>query len=74
MSDGNHSLLRTLLGAIAGVVVFICLFGWMKSVSRFRKARVDMDLDASRRWVTLSGVHPNFVAAVHQQLDYSHAS
>ena len=30
---------------------------------RGRKATVQVDLDASRRWVTLSGVHPAFAAA-----------
>lgn len=28
---------------------------------------VGVSLDASRRWVTLTGVHPNFVAAVNRQ-------
>ena len=65
-----QSFLRTILGVVAGLIFFICLFGWMKSVARFRKATVDMDLDASRRWVTLSRVHPDFVAAVQRQIDY----
>jgi len=69
ISADNQSLLRTLLGVVAGVIAFICLFGWIASVARFRKARVDVDLDASRRWVTLSGVHPDFVTAVHQNFD-----
>jgi uncharacterized membrane protein YphA (DoxX/SURF4 family) len=30
-------------------------------------ATVGIDLDASRRWVTLSGVHPDFVAAVRAE-------
>ena len=30
------------------------------------KATVRLSLDASRRWITLSGVHPNFEAAMHQ--------
>lgn len=36
---------------------------------RGRKATVQVDLDASRRWVTLSGVHPAFAAAceAHEQ-------
>jgi hypothetical protein len=33
-------------------------------------ARVDMDLDASRRWVTFRGVHTDFAAAVDQQVDH----
>jgi hypothetical protein len=31
------------------------------------RATVHLHLDASRRWVTLSGVHPNFQAAVERQ-------
>jgi hypothetical protein len=69
IGGGGQSLMRTILGVVAGIVAFICLLGWIASVARFRKARVDIDLDASRRWVTLSGVHPNFAAAVHQNLD-----
>jgi hypothetical protein len=34
---------------------------------RVNQANVHLDLDASRRWVTLSGVHPNFQAAVERQ-------
>jgi hypothetical protein len=42
--------------AFVAVVIHVAL--------QFRQ--VDVRLDASRRWVTLRGVHPNFVAAVHQ--------
>ena len=28
--------------------------------------RIGVSLDASRRWVTLTGVHPAFVAAVNR--------
>lgn len=31
---------------------------------RVAKLEVDISLDGSRRWVTLSGVHPNFAAAI----------
>jgi hypothetical protein len=31
---------------------------------RLRRAEVHLALDASGRWVTLSGVHPDFAAAV----------
>lgn len=34
---------------------------------RVRRTRVGLDLDASRRWVTLYGVHPAFASACEQQ-------
>jgi len=43
--------------AIAGVV------GLIVNERRLAQARIVVDLDASRRWVTLSGVHPTFVEA-----------
>jgi hypothetical protein len=36
---------------------------------RMDRALVDLRLDASRRWVTITGVHPAFVAAVQAQDD-----
>jgi hypothetical protein len=36
---------------------------------RLSYARVGLMLDASRRWVTLSGVHPDFAAAAAAQVD-----
>jgi len=30
------------------------------------KTTVHLSLDASRRWITMSGMHPNFAAAMHQ--------
>lgn len=41
------------VGAVAGVV----------GESRVDKAGVNLDLDASRRWLTIRGVHPDFVEA-----------
>jgi hypothetical protein len=35
--------------------------------SRLLRLTVPLDLDASRRWVTLSKVHPNFVEAVQRR-------
>jgi hypothetical protein len=34
---------------------------------QLRRARVGVDLDASRRWVSLYGVHPAFVSACEQR-------
>jgi hypothetical protein len=46
--------------AVAAVVVAVVIH----VVLPFRQ--VGVRLDASRRWVTLSGVHPDFVTAVHE--------
>ena len=70
MSEGNADALQDLLTAVAGAIVVVALIGWVSAATRFRKTRVDMDLDASRRWVTLRGVHPDFVAAVDQRVDH----
>jgi hypothetical protein len=69
-SSGNEGSLRVLLGVVGVIVAVITLIGWMASVNRFRTAAVGLQLDASRRWVTLSGVHSDFASAVQQQLDY----
>jgi hypothetical protein len=71
MSGGNADALQSLLTAVAGAVVVIALIGWMSAVNRFRKARVNMYLDALRRWGTLRGVNPDFVAAVEQRVDHN---
>jgi hypothetical protein len=42
---------------VAGVV------GLIASGGRGRRERIVVDLDASRRWVTFGGVHPDFAAA-----------
>jgi hypothetical protein len=55
-----------LLAIAVGVaaVVIACVAEW-----RMEKASVVVSLDASRRWVTLSGVHPAFAAACREQQD-----
>jgi hypothetical protein len=47
--------------AITGVI------GLIANESSLRRARIVVDLDASRRWVTLSDVHPAFIAACQAQ-------
>ncbi|MGH8979892.1 MAG: hypothetical protein ACRDWE_02570 [Acidimicrobiales bacterium] len=63
------------LGALAGGVVGMCALGALIAGvvewHRTRVASVRVDLDASRRWVTLSGVHPDFANAVGQPHDSS---
>ena len=50
-----------LMWLLVGVVLVVTgLTKWALSSSR----RIDISLDASRRWVTFSGVHPAFVDAV----------
>lgn len=48
------------LGVLALVAVMVLLIGanW---------ASVELKLDASRRWVTIAGVHPDFAAAVKDE-------
>ena len=47
--------------ALTGVV------GLIVNERRLNRARIVVDLDASRRWVTLSDVHPAFVDACRAQ-------
>ena len=67
------SNLGDLEGRFVGLALLGALFGGVLSVivgeARIRTAGVRVDLDASRRWVTLSQVHPSFVAAcqAHEQ-------
>jgi hypothetical protein len=49
--------LWTVLAATA-FVVFVALQGWLEFT------RVHVSIDGSRRWITLSGVHPAFAEAV----------
>ncbi len=48
------------------LVSMAALFSAVQHV-RLVRLRVGVDLDASRRWVTLSGVHPEFARAVEGQ-------
>ena len=58
---GMPGLVLLVAAAIATlVVVFV-------AQRRIDRASVGVSLDASRRWVTLSGVHPAFVAACREQ-------
>jgi len=51
------------LGLIAALAVVGAILTLFIADHRLRNATVQVDLDASRRWVTLSRVHPAFVAA-----------
>ena len=49
------------------VVVVIAIVVALVAAWRTTGALVDIQLDASRRWVTLNRVHENFAAACHEQ-------
>jgi hypothetical protein len=66
----DQSLARILVGVVAGIVTVFSLVGWMTANARLRKGGIGVDLDASGRWVTLTGVHP-FAEAALQERDYS---
>jgi hypothetical protein len=53
------SLLAIILAAAVGVGIVSTFLA-----QRLRSASVELELDASRRWVTVFEVHPAFAAAV----------
>jgi hypothetical protein len=63
-SDSTMSrfmVLGVFVAFVAGLVMLIV------GNTRQSRERVDIELDASRRWVRLSRVHPNFAAACEAQ-------
>jgi hypothetical protein len=65
-TSGGH-----LLGAVIGLLALVALTRLFMAMHRLRSAAVDISLDASRRWVTLSRVHPRFAELIIQRHDYS---
>lgn len=63
LSSAKVLAIASVTAAVVGLVVLLV------ADHRARHGTVGVDLDASRRWVTLSGVHPAFVAAceAHEQ-------
>ena len=55
-----------LLALALAVVVTAALVKMIMEANAVNNAMVRLSLDASRRWVTLSRVHPDFEAAIHQ--------
>lgn len=51
------------LGVLVAAIALGGAVAWSLATQRTREATVGVELDGSRRWVTLSRVHPNFVAA-----------
>jgi hypothetical protein len=66
-------LLRTtdfrLLAAGLAVVACAALVNVIVASVHLHRMAVHLDLDASRRWVTLRGVHPSFADAVRERND-----
>ncbi len=60
-----------LLAAIVGAATVMALLNWIREIRRYKRAGVDIELDASRRWVTLGRVHPNFIDAVERDREHS---
>ncbi|MGH9185199.1 MAG: hypothetical protein ACRD0U_05200 [Acidimicrobiales bacterium] len=63
--------LRDAVLAPVALAVLLALLVWSAGVivaahGQAREGSISVDLDGSRRWVTLSGVHPDFVVAVEQ--------
>ncbi|MGH9920166.1 MAG: hypothetical protein ACRD6W_15035 [Nitrososphaerales archaeon] len=57
---GRHS---ALLAGVLAIGMALCATRWAVALYRIRDCSVLIDLDASRRWVTLSRVHPRFAAS-----------
>ncbi|MGI9023105.1 MAG: hypothetical protein ACR2HV_07735 [Acidimicrobiales bacterium] len=64
------------LGTAGALLAFVCLFAAMVTVLigqwRMSTNLVGVRLDASRRWVTLTNLHPAFAAACVQQREHQH--
>jgi hypothetical protein len=54
---GHHD---RLLAGVLGVVLVLAAVQWARALRRVRTCSVTVELDASRRWVTLRRVHPMF--------------
>jgi hypothetical protein len=69
VTAGGTDLLDQVALLVAGGLAVAGVVGLITNDIRLRRARIVVDLDASRRWVTLSDVHPAFVAAcqAHEQ-------
>jgi len=59
---GHH---QSLLAGALGAACCVAVVQWVRSLVRVRAASVIVELDASRRWVTLLRVHPTFVQSLH---------
>lgn len=71
-SSSGDELQSRAIGLIAALAVVGAIVVLFIAEARARRGTVVVDLDASRRWVTLSGVHPAFVAACRTQEQRQH--
>jgi hypothetical protein len=62
-TSGDTSSPWRTFALVPGALVVAATVGLLVAERRIHAALVGVDLDASRRWVTLSRVHPAFVAA-----------
>jgi hypothetical protein len=60
------------VAAAIGSVSVLALVRWVVGLCHLRSASVTVELDASRRWVTLSRIHPTFAESVLQDRYLSH--
>jgi hypothetical protein len=60
---GQNTTLTQLAFVIAACVAAVSLATLVTGAVRYHRESVGVTLDASRRWVTLTNVHPQFVAA-----------
>jgi hypothetical protein len=63
----QHSTQYRIVAVGSAVLACVALSSVIAEGTRVRRASVGLDLDASRRWVTLSGVHESFVCAVQSR-------
>jgi hypothetical protein len=67
-SGSGDNLAARAIGLMAASALIGSIIALFTADIRTRRATVEVDLDASRRWVTLSRVHPAFVAACQAQV------
>jgi hypothetical protein len=65
----THRPASTVATLVLGLFALAAFVVGLREWRRTRVAAVRVDLDASRRWVTLSGVHPDFAQAVQNQAE-----
>ena len=61
----------TLPAVVIGIACCLALLQWVRSTIRIHSGSVGVELDASRRWVTLLRVHREFVESLHRDPESS---
>ncbi len=70
---GGGGPLTMVEAAVAGAIAIAAITVLIVAERRVHATQIRIDLDASRRWVTLTDVHPNFAAAHQAQSRRQHA-